>query len=90
MTFETHHGAPKPVYYQGKRVATVHEKSDALLMFLLKARRPEVYRERYAIKAEHSLGGAVTAEIIAGLSDEKLALLDNLTSQIKAIVGGAG
>ncbi len=29
--------------------------SDALLMCLLKARRPEVHRERYAIKAEHSL-----------------------------------
>ncbi len=54
-------------------------------------RTPRVtYRERFDVKNEHSLGSSVTEDIIKGLSDEKLALLDNLTSQIKAIVGGAG
>jgi hypothetical protein len=37
-----------PIYYQGDHVGTVVETkySDGLLMFLLKARRPEKYRER--------------------------------------------
>jgi hypothetical protein len=37
------HGIEKPVYFGGKQVGTVRTYSDALGMFLLKARRPEVY-----------------------------------------------
>lgn len=36
-------GVARPVLYAGKRVATVTTYSDALGMFLLKTRRPEVY-----------------------------------------------
>lgn len=39
-------GTRKPVYYKGVKVGAVQEYSDNLMMFLLKARRPEVYRER--------------------------------------------
>ncbi len=39
-------GSVKPVFYQGKQVATVREYSDTLLIVLLKANRPEKYRER--------------------------------------------
>ena len=39
-------GVEHPLMYQGRQVATVRKHSDALLMFLLKARRPEVFRER--------------------------------------------
>jgi hypothetical protein len=38
-------GVEKPVFYQGNRVATVKEYSDTLLIFLLKANRPEKYRD---------------------------------------------
>lgn len=37
------HGVEKPVYFGGKLIGTVRNYSDALAMFLLKARRPEVY-----------------------------------------------
>jgi transposase-like protein len=37
------HGTEKPVYFRGEQVGTVRSYSDALGMFLLKARRPEVY-----------------------------------------------
>lgn len=40
-------GLEEPVHYQGERVDTIRRYSDTLLIFLLKARRPEVYRERF-------------------------------------------
>lgn len=43
-------GVRKPVYQGGKLVGYVQDYSDTLLIFMLKARRPEVYRERF----EHS------------------------------------
>ncbi len=61
----------------------VPEQSDALLMFLLKATRPEVYRERFDVEAERSMGDSVTAEISAGLSDAKLAQPKQATDLVK-------
>ena len=43
----------EPVHYQGERVDTIRRYSDTLLIFLLKARRPETYRERF----DHTLAG---------------------------------
>jgi hypothetical protein len=43
-------GCKRPVYQQGRLVGYVQEYSDTLLIFLLKAHKPEKYRERYAIK----------------------------------------
>lgn len=42
-------GTLKPVYYGGKKVGTVREYSDPLLILMLKARRPEKFRERFDI-----------------------------------------
>ena len=39
-------GFAEPVYQHGKEVGTIQRYSDALLMFLLKARAPERYRDR--------------------------------------------
>ncbi len=39
-------GQEKPVYYQGRQIGTTHDPSDRLLIFLLQARLPEIYRER--------------------------------------------
>jgi hypothetical protein len=39
-------GVSKPVYQGGRLVGRVQDYSDTLLIFMLKARRPEVYRER--------------------------------------------
>ena len=38
-------GVQEPVYYRGELVGHVRKFSDTLLIFLLKARRPEIYRE---------------------------------------------
>lgn len=39
-------GVEKPVFYGGKQVATTRDYSDRLLIFLLKAHKPERYREQ--------------------------------------------
>lgn len=41
-------GTMEPVFWKGRRVATIRKKSDLLLMFILKARRPELYRDNYS------------------------------------------
>jgi hypothetical protein len=48
-------GVLEPVYQGGEKVGTIRKYSDTLLITMLKARRPDVFRERY----EHSgPGGA--------------------------------
>lgn len=42
-------GIMEPVFYKGRRVNTVRKKSDVLLMFLLKSRRPHLYRDNAPI-----------------------------------------
>jgi hypothetical protein len=44
----------QPVYHKGEVVGYMPRYSDGLLMFLLRARRPEVYRERGERRAGHS------------------------------------
>jgi hypothetical protein len=56
-------GVDEPVgFYRGKPSAWVKRYSDTLLIFLLKALRPEKYRERY----EHSgpEGGAIPVMVV--------------------------
>ena len=66
-------GLTEPVFYKGEICGEVQRYSDVLLIFLLKARRPEVYRERFDVsgKVEHTVItiDAVDAEI-ARLSAE--------------------
>lgn len=40
-------GTLEPVFYKGRRTATIRRKSDLLLMFILKARSPEKYKDNY-------------------------------------------
>lgn len=49
-------GVDEPVYYKGDEVGYVRKYSDSLTMFLLKAHRPDKYRERSEVKNELSGG----------------------------------
>jgi uncharacterized protein with ATP-grasp and redox domains len=40
-------GTDKPIFYKGKKVATVKEYSDTLLIVLLKAQKPKKYKDRF-------------------------------------------
>ena len=42
-------GVDEPVFYQGQEVARVKKYSDTLLMFLLKGRRPEKFKDRHEL-----------------------------------------
>lgn len=39
-------GTPEPVYHRGQQVGTVQKYSDTLLIFLLKAHRPNKFKDR--------------------------------------------
>lgn len=39
-------GVEEPVFYKGARVSVVQKYSDVLLIFMLKARRPEKFKDR--------------------------------------------
>lgn len=43
-------GVQKPIFYRGAECGSITEYSDSLLMFILKAGRPEKYRERHEVK----------------------------------------
>lgn len=61
-------GVETPVHYGGKAVGEIRKFSDALLMFLLRARRPETYRER-ATTEPTGRGGGPDETVHDGLSD---------------------
>src|SRR3989442_5494058 len=42
-------GVEEPVYYKGEVCGTVRKYSDVLLMFLLKSKRPALYRDHQAV-----------------------------------------
>jgi hypothetical protein len=70
-------GVEEPVFYQGKKVGVVKRFSDTLLIVLLKARKPDMYRER----VEHTGAGGGPVEHrmrldLKGLTDEQLAALE--------------
>jgi hypothetical protein len=52
-------GTLKPVYQGGVLVGYIPEKSDTLLIFLLKARAPEKYRDKPATIIDASAEGGV-------------------------------
>lgn len=54
-------GTLKPVYYKGQKVGKIREFSDTLLMFWLKGKKPEVYRERFDI--DTTLKGSLDVNI---------------------------
>lgn len=81
-------GIDKPVFYKGKRVATVKDYSDVLLMFLLNGRRPEVFRPRVEHTGKN--GGPIQhTHVIAPvalheLDDAELAVAERLAARIEA------
>jgi hypothetical protein len=57
------HGTMRPVFHEGKVCGHVQEYSDTLMLALLKAHRPKVYRERHEIEAKHLVPPEVLEEV---------------------------
>ena len=62
-------GTRNPVFHKGAIVGHIQEYSDTLLIFLLKGRKPEVYRDNATVKHE----GEIAIED-AGMTDEQRTL----------------
>jgi len=94
-------GVDQPVFHGGDQVGSVRKYSDTLLIFLLKARAPDRYRDNYHfthagpaggaidIKVQHEqvhkLSQAQAAEVVAILS-EAGALIPEIVSRLPAPV----
>lgn len=68
----------KGVYHNGRQIATetVTEYSDTLLIFMLKARAPHKYRERYEISGKG--GGPVSVSVSPAINLSKLSVEERL------------
>jgi len=55
-------GVEEPVYYRGEVVGAVRKYSDTLLIFLLKAHRPEKFREHHSMEHSGPDGGPIPVE----------------------------
>lgn len=58
-------GTDRPVFHKGKKCGAVREFSDTLMIFLLKAHKPERYRENMTLRHE----GGVQMEIVEEIVD---------------------
>jgi hypothetical protein len=60
-------GVDDPVFFKGEEVGSVRKYSDALTMFLLKAHRPDKYRERSQI--DQNMTGAMQLQVVTGVPE---------------------
>ena len=58
------HGVEKPVFFGGNQIGTVRSYSDALAMFMLKAKRPEVYARLNEELPNQDRDAAARAEVL--------------------------
>jgi hypothetical protein len=58
-----HDGVEEPVFYQGEVCGHIMKKSDTLLMFTLKARKPEKYRDNSKVELGGSGGGPIVVRV---------------------------
>lgn len=61
------HGVEKPIFYGGKQIGTVRSYSDALAMFMLKAKRPEVFARLHAEAEAQGNDDEARAEVLRRL-----------------------
>lgn len=69
-------GVETPHFHQGRVCGTVRKYSDSLLMFLLRAHRPERYRERTAQNNDSDDNFAEQISTAKDTLEERLARLD--------------
>lgn len=58
-----HDGVEEPVFYQGEVCGHVMKKSDTLMMFILKGRKPEKYRDNSKVELGGIGGGPIRLEV---------------------------
>lgn len=76
-------GVVKPLVSAGKHVTDVREYSDGLLQFMLKARRPEKYRERMDVAHSGSVEKRIRVELDK-LDADELDALERIAQKLEA------
>lgn len=69
-------GVNEPVFWQGQEIGFVRKYSDGLTMFLLKAHRPDKYRERSQV--DQNVTGATQVTVVTGVPERASAVDDLL------------
>ena len=77
-------GVEEPVYYKGELQGSIRRYSDTLLIFMLKSRRPDIYREN--VRVEH--GGKIKHEVEKRIDQEIEQLLAGLGTAGKTAPAG--
>lgn len=80
-------GVEKPIFWQGEQVATVREYSDTLMTLVLKAHRPEKYRERVDSRLSGPGGGPIQVAPgwdLSKLTDDEIDQFEQLTAKLAA------
>jgi hypothetical protein len=79
-------GVAHPVYFQGAKVGTRQEYSDLLLLSLLKAWKPDRYRERREVTHAGAIGLLRKLEQVGKMSPDELAtFLKDVEQHVNAL-----
>lgn len=62
-------GDEEPVFFEGEKIGVKHRRSDRLLEFLLKGRRPEIFGDRLAIGPQGSIRQSDADEVLELLTE---------------------
>ena len=76
-------GVERGVYFQGIRIDQTTEYSDALIQFLLKANKPEKYKDRSAVETTDRTPRPFLGHDLSRLSKERLAQLRDILAEAK-------
>ena len=71
-------GTTEPVFYKGDVCGSIQKYSDTLAIFLLKAHRPQRYRDNATIEHVGAAGGPIKVLDLSNLTDEQLTHLEAL------------
>jgi hypothetical protein len=83
-------GCRKQIYYKGEAIGEEVEYSDTLLIFLLKAHRPDKFRETQVHRHEGKDGGAIQHQIdVTRLTDDELASAETHIAALEALAASA-
>ena len=77
-------GVREPVYWRGEKIGEVTRYSDTLLLALLKARKPDTFRDRSTVQHEGSAASPVRVDVLDPEAQEAARALAVALARTKA------
>jgi hypothetical protein len=69
-------GYDDPIFYNGVQVGHVRRYSDLLMIFLLKAAKPDIYRDYHSVKVSGSMSTQATITVVHEFRDHTGQVID--------------